>query len=320
MGRKPYLYAGGLGRRFYQPASWLERRYARPLTVSARRGVVLAAGGFVANRAMMRQHAPAFRGGLALGTPADDGSGIELGVAAGGATRLLDRVTCWRFITPPSSFARGVLVDRAGQRVCDESRYGAAIGEALVLRHDRRGWLLLDQPLVSKSWRQLRGNTLWFQLLQAVYLLTRARVSAPTLAGVAAKAGIDPEGLAATVAAYNAAAASGEPDPAGKPADLVQAIDRPPYSLIDLSVRPRPAYPAPMLTLGGLTVAEDTGQVLRADGSPIAGLHAAGRTALGLCSNSYVSGLSLADCVFSGRRAGKHAAAGVEARPTASPS
>jgi 3-oxo-5alpha-steroid 4-dehydrogenase len=315
LGRKPYLYAGGLGRRIYQPVTWLERRYARPLRVRARRGVVLAAGGFVANRAMLREHAPAFRGGLALGTPADDGTGIALGVAAGGATRFLDRVSCWRFITPPSAFARGVLVDRAGQRVCDESRYGAAIGEALVLRHDRRGWLLLDQPLVSRSWRQLRGTTLWFQLLQAVYLLTRARVSAPTLAGVAAKAGIDPDGLAATVAAHNRAAAAGEPDPAGKPADLVQVIDRPPYSLIDLSVRPSPAYPAPMLTLGGLVVAEDTGQVLRADGSPIAGLHAAGRTAIGLCSNSYVSGLSLADCVFSGRRAGKHAAAAAATQP-----
>jgi len=48
--------------------------------------------------------------------------------------------------------------------------------------------------------------------------------------------------------------------------------------------------------------------VLRPDGSPIDGLYAAGRTAAGLCSRSYVSGLSLADCVFSGRRAGRHAA------------
>jgi 3-oxo-5alpha-steroid 4-dehydrogenase len=43
-------------------------------------------------------------------------------------------------------------------------------------------------------------------------------------------------------------------------------------------------------------------------GQTIAGLYAAGRTAVGICSNSYVSGLSLADCVFSGRRAGEHAA------------
>ncbi|MGH6631224.1 MAG: FAD-binding protein, partial [Burkholderiales bacterium] len=49
--------------------------------------------------------------------------------------------------------------------------------------------------------------------------------------------------------------------------------------------------------------------VLSAAGMPIAGLYAAGRCAVGVASNRYVSGLSLADCLFSGRRAGAQAAA-----------
>jgi 3-oxo-5alpha-steroid 4-dehydrogenase len=229
-----------------------------------------------------------------------------------------------------------VLVDRDGSRVCDESRYGAAIGEAIMARH-RQAWLLADRATLAEARRQLRRSTLWFQRLQAFYLLTVGRVSAPTVAGVASRAGIDPAGLAATVAAYNAFAASGgragrpenlaggpedpvggpeDPvggpanlvggpeDPAGKSAELLRAQDRPPYSLIDCSIRPRLAYPAPMLTLGGLVVAEETGQVRRADGTTVHGLYAAGPSAVGLCSRSYVSGLSLADCVFSGRRAG----------------
>ena len=57
---------------------------------------------------------------------------------------------------------------------------------------------------------------------------------------------------------------------------------------------------------GGVVLA--TGQVRRPGGGPVPGLYAAGRSAAGLCSRSYVSGLSLADCVFSGRRAGRHAA------------
>ena len=304
LGKKPFLYAGGFGRRLHQPVAWLEARYARPLRVGARRGVVIAAGGFIANRAMVREHAPAYRGGLALGTVADDGSGIALGVEAGGATKFLDRVSCWRFITPPAAFLRGIIVDQAGQRICDESRYGAAIGEAMVTKHDRRGWLLLDQPILTDARRKLRSRTLWFQLLQAMYLMNRARVSAPTIEAAAVKAGVDPDGLAATLAAYNKVAADNQPDPLGKPADLVQELRTAPYSLIDLSIRPRPAYPAPMLTLGGLAVDEDTGRVLRADGTMIDGLYAAGRSAVGICSNSYVSGLSLADCIFSGRRAG----------------
>jgi len=39
------------------------------------------------------------------------------------------------------------------------------------------------------------------------------------------------------------------------------------------------------------------------------GLYAAGRNAVGVSSHSYVSGLSIADCIFSGRNAGRHAAA-----------
>lgn len=307
LGKKPFLYTGGLGRRLHRPVAWLERTQARPLAIGARRGVVIAAGGFVANRALVREHAPAYRGGLALGTVADDGSGMRLGIEAGGTAKFLDRITCWRFITPPSAFLRGIIVDQAGQRLCDESRYGAAIGDAMVHQAGRRAWLLLDQPIIAQSWRQLPASTLWFQLMQAVYLLTRARVSADTIAGVAAKAGVDAAGLAQTLAGYNEAAAAGRPDAMGKPGDLVGVIGQPPYSLIDLSIRPRPAYPAPMLTLGGLVVTEDTGQVRRDDGTPIGGLYAAGRSAVGLCSNSYVSGLSLADCVFSGRRAGRAA-------------
>ena len=332
---KPYVYAPKLGRLLHRPVAWIERHNGNPLLVGARRGVVLAAGGFVANRQMMREHAPAFRGGLPLGTPGDDGSGIRLGADAGGATAFLDRVSVWRFLSPPPALLRGVLVDRAGLRVCDESRYGAAIGEAIVTRHHGQAWLLADQATIAEARRQLRGTTLWFQRLQATYLLTFGRVSAPTVAGLAARAGIDPAGLAATLEAYNAttarlavpvagpavpgAEAAGPPsepaDPLGKPADLVRPQDRPPYSLIDVSVRPRLAYPAPMLTLGGLVVAEDTGQVRRAGGAVVPGLYAAGRSAVGLCSHSYVSGLSLADCVFSGRRAGRYAAAAVYAQP-----
>jgi 3-oxo-5alpha-steroid 4-dehydrogenase len=234
----------------------------------------------------------------------------------GGATAFLGRVSVWRFLSPPSALLNGVLVGRDGRRVCDESRYGAAVGAAMMAEQGGQAWLLVDQATVARARRQLRGPALWFQRLQGLYLLTAARVRGPSVAAVAARAGIDPAGLTATLDAYNAAAAAGRPDPAGKPADLVRPQDQPPFSLIDCSVRPRLAYPAPMLTLGGLAVVEDTGQVRRADGTVVPSLYAAGRTAVGLCSHSYVSGLSLADCVFSGRRAGRHAAAAEPSGPS----
>ena len=55
--------------------------------------------------------------------------------------------------------------------------------------------------------------------------------------------------------------------------------------------------------MGGLHN-EETGNVKNINGEDIIGLYAAGRSAVGVCSNIYVSGLSIADCVFSGRRVG----------------
>ncbi|MER5392097.1 FAD-binding protein [Saccharopolyspora sp. NPDC002686] len=301
---KPGLYVPKLARKLHRRAERLERR-AEPLRIHADRAVIIAAGGFVSNREMMRRHAPAYRAGLPLGTQGDDGSGIRLGQSVGGVPDKLDRVSAWRFITPPSALLSGLLVDQRGSRIGDESRYGAAHGQAIVEEHGGRAWLLVDRDLRRRAKHQLRSQTVWFQRMQAEYLLATA-ATGDTVEAVARRAGVDPGHLQATVDAHNDAARAGKPDPAGKPADFVRPVDQPPYSLLDVSVRPSTAYPCPVLTLGGLRVDEDTGQVLDERGDPVAGLYAAGRSAVGICSNSYISGLSLADCVFSGRRAGVH--------------
>ena len=207
---------------------------------------------------------PAFRGGLPLGTPGDDGSGIRLGAQAGGAAAFLDRVSVWRFLSPPPALLAGVLVDQAGLRVCDESRYGAAIGEAIVAAPGGGPgcWptATLARPAARCAGARCGSSGCRPGTCSPPGGSARRRWPA-----VAARAGIDPDGLAATVAAYNAAAARAADRRASRP--TVRAQDQPPYSLIDCSVRPRLAYPAPVLTLGGLVVAEDTGQVRRADGA-----------------------------------------------------
>ncbi|GLZ28605.1 23S rRNA methyltransferase [Lentzea sp. NBRC 105346] len=278
---KPGLYVPKIGRKLHAMAAALERRFGRPLEVRARRGVVISAGGFVNNREMMRLYAPGYRGGLPLGTPGDDGRGIELGASVGGRVARMDNVSAWRFITPPSALQKGILVGANGRGVCDARLYGAAIGDAIVRDHGGRAWLLVDDDIVREARAQIPVETLWFQRLTALNRLGRGRVRGATLDEVAARAGVDAAGLRDTAGSFG----------------------KPPYSLIDVSFRSRKAGPTPILTLGGLVVDEDTGQVV---GVP--GLYAAGRSAVGVCSESYVSGLSLADCVFSGRRAGQHVA------------
>ena len=282
----------------------IERRYGRRWAVRARRGVVLSAGGFAFNRDMVREHAAPYIRGLPLGTLGDDGSGIRMGQAAGAATRFLDRASAWRFFTPPSALAKGVLLGPNGERVCNEALYGAAVAEAVIHEHGGQAHLLVDQRILKEAKAQVPRQTLWFQRLQTLTMFGAGRTEGASVADACTRVGIDAQAAERTVAAYNEVVRGGAADPLGKPADQQQALDQPPFSLIDISVRSSVGFPCPTMTLGGLLVDERTGQVLREDGRPVTGLYAAGRSAAGICSNSYVSGLSLADCVFSGRRAG----------------
>lgn len=283
----------------------IEREHGRRWAVLARRGVVLSAGGFAFNREMVREHAAPYAAGLPLGTLGDDGSGILMGRSVGAATKYMDRASAWRFYTPPSALAKGVLLGPSGERVCNEALYGAAVAEAVIHRHGGAAHLLVDQAILDEAKKQVPKQTLWFQRLQTITMFGSGRTEGATVAEAAAKVGIDADVAERTVAAYNEVVRSGAEDPLGKPADQMQEVARPPLSLIDISVRSSVGFPCPTMTLGGLVVDEQTGQVLRDDGAAVPRLYAAGRTAAGICSNSYVSGLSLADCVYSGRRAGR---------------
>ncbi len=307
---KPGVYYPPLRAAMDRRLKKLERRYAQPIEIIARRGVIICAGGFIANTEWRKRYAPEFNGGLPLGTSGDDGSGIALAQTAGAVADRMDNVSAWRFITPPSAFISSIVVDDKGSRVIDETRYGAALGQAMVKNHGGNGWILADATLMAETRRQLLTQTLWFQRAQAAALMLAGAVRGNTLAEVARAAGIDPDGLQATVAAHNEAIDSGTADPVGKPAEFRRRIERAPFTLMDISVRPNLLCPTPMLTLGGVRVDEDTGAVVDADGAPIPGLYSAGRTAIGIASRSYVSGLSIADCVFAGRRAGASAARG----------
>ncbi|NLU82178.1 FAD-binding protein [Rhodococcus sp. HNM0569] len=304
---KPGVYAPQLRAALEYAIRRLERRHGTDLVVRARSGVVLTTGGFVSSRELMAEHAPEFTGGIPLGTALDDGKGITMATELGAGTAHMNSVSAWRFISPPSGFLSGLIVDRAGNRIVDESRYGAAVGDALVRKAGRHGWLLVDAPLDAESRALLPKQSLWFQRIQATGLL-RTAVRGDTIEDVARRAGIDPDGLRRTVDATNDAIRDGKPDEMDKYDDFRRVLETGPFTLYDVGVKPNPMNPCPMLTLGGLTVDETSGAVLRTDGSTIDGLYAAGRAAAGVCATSYVSGLSIADCIFAGRRAGRSAA------------
>ncbi|BAD55306.1 FAD-binding protein [Nocardia farcinica] len=308
---KPGIYYPPLRKNLERRLEALDRRYGTTIRVHARRGVIVSAGGFIANRELVHRYGPQYRHGLELGSTGDDGSGILMAQEVGAATDRMGNISAWRFILPPSAFTGALLVDAEGRRVIDETRYGAAVGHKLVNEHDGLGWVLADDERMRLGIAQMRTQPAWFQRAQ-FEVMRRKAIRGATLEDAARKAGIDPAGLRATVEAHNAAIAAGAPDPVGKPAEFCEPVRSGPYWLLDVGIKPSVINPCPMLTLGGVVVDETTGAVRSTAGHDIPGLFAAGRTAVGICSDSYVSGLSLADCVFSGRRAGRSAAGVLE--------
>lgn len=294
------------------PFRWLAGLYEafdREQRVRVRRGVVLSAGGFVFNRAMVTE---------AIGSPpltqhalGEDcnGSGIRLGLSLGALGKRLERLTYWRFYAPPHAWLQTLSVDTRGQRLCNEALYGATVADIMLERDAAgRGWLILDHTQMQAAWQQLREDKAFAlaQKAMALMYIFRCTQKAASLPELAQQTGLPLARLEQTLHDYNQRIQAGQPDACAKPAAYRAELKTAPWYAIDISIGSK--FACPSLTLGGLEVNEATGQVLRAPDQPITGLYAAGRNAAGLCAHTYISGLSLADCLFSGRRAGQHAA------------
>ncbi|WP_248915477.1 FAD-binding protein [Pseudomonas moorei] len=297
-------FAPGYCNRLRQKVCQLERDLARPRRVRARNGVILSTGGFIFNRQMIQQHAPKFQRNFKVGATGCDGSGLRLGASVGGQGCGLERVSAWRFLNPPYSWHKGIVVNREGQRFCNEEVYGATLGQPLMEEQGGKAWLVLDAPLRKKAIREaLFGGYWWFQSFPALALMLFNVRKGKSLNELATATSMDPTVLRASVLAANAAARGEAPDAFGKSEGGRQVLEQGPFYACDISVT-NPVFPLGALSLGGLRVDELSGAVLDEQGQAIEGLYAAGRSALGIPSHLYISGLSLADCVFSGRRAG----------------
>ncbi|MGO9027736.1 MAG: FAD-binding protein [Acidimicrobiales bacterium] len=305
-------------RRLTAAVDRFEERRGRRVRIAARSGVVMATGGFSFNHDLLATHAPAYARAMPLGTAGDDGSGIVLAEAAGAGVRLMDHCGASRFIAPPTAFCHGVLVDADGERICDESLYAATLS-VHIAAHGSRAWLITDRTARQEIRRQIRSSVPLHSRPLRQYLNGRAdhvafprvfgsinlylnRVASPSLGALAARCGIRADGLSDTVRRYNEMARLGGPDPMGKSTDLVRPIEVPPFTAVPCHLGSL-IFPAPNITLGGLDVDGDQ-RVRKPGGATVPGLYAVGRCAAGVASRSYVSGLSLADCVFSGRNAG----------------
>ena len=265
----------------------------RERLVRARRGVVLAAGGFMMNEEMVKRYVPVIWAcEYKLGTDGDDGRAIRMAMGAGADIVRMDAAEIGYPVGPPDKLLCGILVNGYGQRVINEDTYLGRIGQEGIFRQNGELFLIVDTSFYEPT----------------VYGLHAAFVE-ETVAELEQSIGFPTGALQSTVEYYNRFAAQGTDPLFHKSPELLRPLDTPPYAAFDLRVSRQDgigkSYCA--FTLGGLHTLP-TGEVLSPDGRMVPGLYAAGRTTSGLAKGGYCSGISLGDGTFFGVRAGRSAA------------
>jgi 3-oxo-5alpha-steroid 4-dehydrogenase len=263
------------------------QRFGETVSLRARSGVVLTAGGFIFNDDMLRRHCPPLaRGTFKVGTEGDDGRGIRMAQAIGASVRNMYAGEVSLPITPPRTLIHGILVNGRGQRFINEDTYMGRVGQSALYEQEGEVYLVVDEAAYEVNWMGLAAS--WV---------------CETAAQLESEIGLPSGSLQSTVELYNRHAARGEDPMFRKGRDWVRPLV-PPLGAFDLRVGPAPYAP---FTLGGLETTVE-GEVLDLSGDPIPGLFAAGRTTAGVCSFGYASGLSIGDSTLFGRFAGRSAA------------
>jgi fumarate reductase flavoprotein subunit len=272
-------------------------------------GVVLASGGFSRNLALTRTFAPGALGAVPVGGDGSTGDGLRMACAAGAGLRDMGFVRPTFGSHPKAEGATNlvmhpiykgaVIVNQRGERFVDESRPYKELGELLLGQPGRIGWQVFDQTVMDKAdplsvTYDFRGALAKGLVLEAASLADLARAMA-----------VDGATLARSIAVYNAAISSGEPDPHGRTGlpggGPRTTIDRAPYFAF-------PSVAVLLATYCGIAIDPDA-RVLDAFGAPIPGLFAAGEVTGGVHGAGYLSGTSLGKAAIFGRLAGARAAA-----------
>ena len=265
------------------------------------KAVIIAAGGFAMNPEMVARYTPALghkrrtkhHGEVEpyiLGNPNDDGLGIRLGESAGGVAKNLDQLFITAAAYPPEILLTGIIVNKDGKRFVAEDSYHSRTSAFVLEQPDQIAYLVVDEEHMQMPEMPLiRFIDGW-----------------ETVEEMESALEIPPGNLVATLDRYNEYAARGEDPDFHKQPDYIAPQIKGPWAAFDLSLG-RAMYSG--FTMGGLAVTVD-GQVLRDDGSVVAGLYAAGACASNIAHDGkgYSSGTQLGEGSFFGRRAGTHAA------------
>jgi len=294
----------------------------RHLRIRARRGVLIATGGFEWDEELRSRHFPG-EVGLIGSPPTNTGDGHRMALEVGARLARMDQANIFpvaptryegkRHALPFTElyFPHCILVNREGRRFTNEG--GPNVGVEIDRRDPVSGL-----PVHLPAWRIFDAN--YARLNRYGMQLARRDPGylrrAPSIETLAAMIDVDPATLAATVARFNGFARAGrdrdfqrgetawerfytDDYARGGGNGALGAIERPPYYAT-------PYYRAILVTKGGPRTNE-RGQVLREDGSRIAGLYCAGvAMANPIGSKAVGAGTTIGPCLIWGHICGQH--------------
>ena len=305
-------------------------RAGEPLVVRARRGVLIATGGFERNEEMRRRYQREPAGSQwTTGAPGNTGDGILAGLEAGAAVGLMD--DAWwgpsiplrggpYFCLAERSLPGCLLVNGAGQRFVNES---APYVDAVHAMYDGDtpenphipAWLIFDQRYRD---RYVFAGLPPHRPLPRRWYAAGTVVRADDLARLAREAKVAADGLAKTVTRFNEFAVAGRDeefgrgesaydryygDPRCRPNPNLAPLIRPPFYAVKI-------VPGDLGTKGGLRT-DECARVLREDGTVIEGLYAAGNASASVMGRSYAgAGATIGPAMTFGYIAARTMAAG----------
>jgi 3-oxosteroid 1-dehydrogenase len=284
----------------------------KTIRIAAKRGIILAAGGFEHNQAMRDEYLPKpTRAEWTVTPPSNTGDAIRAGQGVGAQVALMDHAW-WA----PTVFIMGrekrralfvernlpgcVMVNRLGRRFVDEAAPYSEIVYAMYADNEKSkanmpAWLVFDAEFRRKypCGPLLPGMVRPDKSLPAAWAGT-VYFKGESLDALAAQIEVDANGLRETVERMNQYAVSGDDKEFGKGSNTFDRY----YG--DVNVKPNPCL-APIAkppfyamridagdigTKGGL-LTDEYARVLREDGQPIPGLYATGNTSAAVMGPSY---------------------------------
>ena len=296
------------------------------LNVEARKGVLLAAGGFGHNADMRRQYSAdqPNEAKWSIANVGDTGEVLQTAMRLGAKTDLLDEAW-WlpmAFIADPSAASLGsgrqrpgaIYVDGTGRRFCNESNSYVEVGKAMYANKAVPCWQVFDQGYVG---RYVVGANPFAKRRVPEALIEKGVVKrGDTIEGLAREIDVPADELTQTVKRFNEFAAKGlDPDfgrgqsayndclgdPGYRPNAALGPLDRGPYYATRI-------FPGDVGTCGGV-ITNEYAQVIDEQDRVIDGLYACGNITATVMGRTYLgAGGSIANTMIFGYVAARHAA------------